>query len=58
MLSQAEHDEAAQSIVTDDAEFADQVALAVDHMLPKLERAMLRAVHGQIMGRLLPYHHG
>ena len=39
-LSQAEHDEAAQSIlITDDAEFADQVALAVDHMLPKLERA-------------------
>ena len=40
LLSQAEHDEAAQSIlITDDAEFANQVALAVDHMLPKLERA-------------------
>ncbi len=40
LLSQAEHDEAAQSIlITDDAEFADEVALAVYHMLPKLERA-------------------
>ena len=40
LLSQAEHDEAAQSIlITDDTEFANQVALAVDHMLPKLERA-------------------
>ncbi len=39
LLSQAEHDEAAQSIlITDDAGFADQVALAVDHMLPQLER--------------------
>ncbi len=40
LLSQAEHDEAAQSIlITDDAEFADRVSLEVDHMLPKLERA-------------------
>ena len=40
MLSQAEHDEAAQSrLITDDNEFANQVALAVDHMLPQLERA-------------------
>ena len=40
LLSQAEHDEAAQSIlITDDTGFANQVALAVDHMLPKLERA-------------------
>ena len=40
LLAQAEHDEAAQSIlITDDAKFADQVASAVDHMLPTLERA-------------------
>ena len=40
LLSQAEHDEAAQSIlITDDIDFANQVALAVNHMLPKLERA-------------------
>ena len=40
LLSQAEHDEAAQSIlITDDAEFAKEVALAVDYLLPRLERA-------------------
>ena len=57
LLSQAEHDEAAQSIlITDDIDFANQVALAVDHMLPKLNGQMLPVDHGQIMGRLLPYH--
>ena len=45
LLSQAEHDEAAQSIlITDDADFADAVEAAVQAMLPQLERA---AVAGQ-----------
>ena len=40
LLSQAEHDEAAQSIlITDDADFASAVAVAVESMLPGLERA-------------------
>ena len=45
LLSQAEHDEAAQSIlITDDADFADAVEAAVQAMLPQLERT---AVAGQ-----------
>jgi histidinol dehydrogenase len=45
LLSQAEHDEAAQSImITDDADFADAVDAAVTAMLPRLDRA---AVAGQ-----------
>ena len=45
LLSQAEHDEAAQSIlITDDAAFADAVDKAVSAMLPTLERT---AVAGQ-----------
>ena len=40
LLSQAEHDEAAQSIlITDDAGFADAVVKAVDSILPQLDRA-------------------
>ena len=40
LLSQAEHDEAAQSIlITDDARFADHVEAAVKSILPKLTRA-------------------
>ena len=40
LLAQAEHDEAAQSIlITDDAAFADQVAAAVAAELPSLPRA-------------------
>ena len=40
LLSQAEHDEAAQSIlITDDTTFADQVVAAIESILPKLERA-------------------
>ena len=40
LLSQAEHDEAAQSIlITDDKDFADQVEAAVNAMLPGLDRA-------------------
>ncbi|MDB9890214.1 histidinol dehydrogenase [Alphaproteobacteria bacterium] len=39
LLSQAEHDEAAQSIlITDDADFADSVEVAIKAMLPQLER--------------------
>ena len=45
LLSQAEHDEAAQSIlITDDTAFADAVDAAVSAMLPTLDRA---AVAGQ-----------
>ena len=40
LLSQAEHDEAAQSIlITDDIAFADNVAAAVEIILPQLDRA-------------------
>ena len=40
LLSQAEHDEAAQSIlITDDRDFADTVAAAVDTALPQLARS-------------------
>ena len=39
LLSQAEHDESAQSIlITDDAEFGEQVAAAVDKRLETLQR--------------------
>ena len=39
LLSQAEHDEAAQAIlITDDADFADDVANAVEAILPTLPR--------------------
>jgi len=39
LLSQAEHDESAQSIlITDDVDFADAVSLAVDRRLETLER--------------------
>jgi len=42
LLSQAEHDEAAQSIlITDDAGFADAVAAAVDRHLERLPRAAI-----------------
>jgi len=40
LLSQAEHDEAAQAIlITDDADFADEVVCAVERILPGLERS-------------------
>lgn len=40
LLSQAEHDEVAQSIlVTDDAAFAAEVTAAVERLIPTLERA-------------------
>jgi len=42
LLSQAEHDEAAQSIlITDDADFADAVEVAIQAMLPQLERTAI-----------------
>ena len=42
LLSQAEHDEAAQSIlITDDADFADAVEAAIQAMLPQLERTAI-----------------
>lgn len=42
LLSQAEHDEAAQSImITDDADFADAVDAAIAAMLPRLDRVAI-----------------
>jgi histidinol dehydrogenase len=54
LLSQAEHDEAAQSIlVTDDAGFADRVAAAVEAALARLPRAAIARAswerHGAIV---------
>ncbi|PWS35557.1 histidinol dehydrogenase [Falsiroseomonas bella] len=54
LLAQAEHDEAAQSIlVTDDAGFADDVAAAVERALRTLPRAMIAgaswARHGALV---------
>jgi histidinol dehydrogenase len=54
LLSQAEHDEAAQSIlITDDAAFADAVAAAVEAILPSLLRADIAAAswrnHGAVI---------
>ena len=45
-LSQAEHDEAAQSIlITDDEAFSDAVDAAVSALLPTLDRARWQASH-------------
>ena len=54
LLSQAEHDEAAQSIlVTDDHGLADAVAKAVEQLLPELDRKEIAAAswrdHGAII---------
>jgi len=54
LLSQAEHDEAAQAIlITDDAGFADDVANAVSRILPGLERSAVAGAswrdHGAII---------
>jgi histidinol dehydrogenase len=54
LLSQAEHDEAAQSIlITDDAGFAGKVAAAVENALAKLPRAAIARAswekHGAIV---------
>ena len=54
LLSQAEHDEAAQSIlITDDHGLADAVAKAVEQLLPELDREEIAAAswrdHGAII---------
>jgi histidinol dehydrogenase len=54
LLSQAEHDPAARSVlITDDAAFADKVALAVEHALTTLPRAAIAGAswrdHGAII---------
>jgi histidinol dehydrogenase len=54
LLAQAEHDEAAQSIlITDDAAFADRVAAAVEAELRTLPRAAIAgaswAAHGAVV---------
>ena len=54
MLSQAEHDEAAQAIlITDDAAFADAVVAAIDGVLPTLERRSIATAswrdHGAVI---------
>jgi histidinol dehydrogenase len=54
LLAQAEHDEAAQSIlITDDARFADEVAAAVAAEIPTLPRAKIAGeswrAHGAII---------
>jgi histidinol dehydrogenase len=54
LLSQAEHDPAARSVlITDDAAFADKVALAVEHALMTLPRAAIAGAswrdHGAII---------
>ena len=55
LLSQAEHDEAAQSIlITDDAAFADAVDKAVSAMLPTLDRAAVAGQSWQDNGPSLP----
>ncbi|MCW5773956.1 MAG: histidinol dehydrogenase [Rhodospirillaceae bacterium] len=54
LLSQAEHDEAAQSIlITDDAAFADRVAAAVDRHLERLPRAGIARASWERHGALV-----
>jgi histidinol dehydrogenase len=54
LLAQAEHDEAAQSIlITDDAGFADSVAAAVLAELPTLERATIAGASWQAHGAII-----
>ena len=58
LLSQAEHDEAAQSIlITDDAAFADAVDKAVSAMLPTLERAAVAGQSWQDNGAIITVPH-
>ena len=53
LLSQAEHDPTSQSILfTDDAAFADKVAVAVDAQIAPGEMALLRNTSGQKTARL------
>ena len=54
LLAQAEHDEAAQSIlVTDDAGFADRVAAAVEAALATLPRAAIARASWQAHGAVI-----
>jgi histidinol dehydrogenase len=54
LLAQAEHDEAAQSIlITDDPGFADQVAAAVATALPTLPRASIAGASWQAHGAII-----
>ena len=58
LLSQAEHDEAAQSIlITDDAAFADAVDKAVSTMLPTLDRAAVAGQSWQDNGAIITLPH-
>ena len=58
LLSQAEHDEAAQSIlITDDAAFADAVDKAVSTMLPTLDRAAVAGQSWQDNGAIITVPH-
>jgi histidinol dehydrogenase len=54
LLAQAEHDEAAQSIlITDDAAFADAVAAAVLAELPSLPRAAIAGASWEVHGAVI-----
>ena len=54
LLSQAEHDESAQSIlITDDAGFADKVAAAVEKRLETLERRAIAAASWRDFGAVI-----
>jgi histidinol dehydrogenase len=58
LLSQAEHDEAAQSIlITDNAAFADAVDTAVSAMLPTLDRAAVAGQSWQDNGAIIVVPH-
>ena len=58
LLSQAEHDEAAQSIlITDDAAFAEAVDKAVSTMLPTLDRAAVAGQSWQDNGAIITVPH-
>jgi len=58
LLSQAEHDEAAQSIlITDDEAFADAVDKAVSTMLPTLDRAAVAGQSWQDNGAIITVPH-
>ncbi len=54
LLAQAEHDEAAQAIlITDDAEFADRVADAVERMLARLPRQDIAGASWKTHGAII-----
>lgn len=54
LLSQAEHDEVAQSIlITDDADFAAEVTAAVERLIPTLERAEIAGASWRDYGAVI-----